>query len=327
MKKFVQLFLFAFVWSFKAASTSQDEIERKNITLSTTQIVFLQTLRSLETQWKDLTLVDDVTGIGKLVGQLRPYKDYVRPYFYKVSKGIKAFDILGTIHTLPLCLLPPFIESKLLEASVLINEGRETGDGLSNCYQSSFNWFELLADRQQKHLHHLPNLEIPDPIKLDVRVAWACYEQLHFQGMDREIISRFEKGQKPVIDLESLYDFEEILLPSENDILSLFQEVLEESVIYGGHLHTPDKINSGYQYLMGLLTFTDGVRPVLDQENKKWFSQLKNILERTQTSVGVVVGLAHVIDYYKGSKGLLSYFLEDGWGVQRYDREGNLSLS
>ena len=171
---------------------------------------------------------------------------------------------------------------------------------------------------------------IADPDILDIRLLSGMYEQAHFNGMDREIVAMFLAGHKTICGLEGTSSnfLDEILLESPEEALAGLKETLQSDSRNGGFYNHPDRISLRSNYLLGKLGkghMTFNADPVLEQENKRWFSCLKSIVEGTKSGVGVVVGLAHVIDLKQHSKGLLGYFSDEGWAVQRYDRYGNLT--
>src|SRR3989344_6515160 len=254
-----------------------------SVTLSASQIDYFQAGQSLNLQWADLTLVDDVTGIGKLMGKLEIFKGFVVPYFYKVSKEKTSFDILGSYHLLPLEILPPFIKEKFKGYSVLADEGRGSEEDSFSVEEgvdepAFLEFVDRLSPEEQRYLQRLP-VDMGKVMKTDVRMMPSLYKHFYNkEKMDDQLVST-AKEQKPSFLLlgleEGFLDPRRLISDfSEDDSLDEFRFLLQESMRYGGFLNHPN----------------------------------------------IVFGAGHLW----GSKGLFSHFLNDGWKIAPYNKDGRL---
>ncbi|MEI8320991.1 MAG: TraB/GumN family protein [Alphaproteobacteria bacterium] len=258
---------------------------------------------SFKTQFRDLRLVDDSIGFGKLMGRIDEFfeserirknlkrkEDAINPLFFKLTKENRSFFILGTIHCLPLDILPQAVKDMIFKCNILVTE--RTVDSTHNVdhleqtlnyyFDADSNWFDRLTPEEQKHLHtispispeYLINRSDNKPrakeiiesfskhteisiekIRLDIIVK--NYLALHYEnGMDLKLSDRFQELSRSVFSLESAEETinRPLWYPSPEEQFQGLKEVLG---VEGGFLSDEDIWKISHAYLSCVESFLD----------------------------------------------------------------------
>lgn len=292
--------------------------------------------RSLVIQFADLRLTDDIYGINGLVGRVTHQRTYWNPFLYKVSKGGNHFHLLGTMHIVPLCALPPFVKDVVFGCETLIRE-RYVQDKekvkeivLEKHYDLSHTWFNDLTSEEQVILSRIVSFVKTsgrfDEYNIDSRILPGIYEQVHFQfGMYSQIQDSFRENKKVIQGLDTFEEhcnsLDYHLELGKEVALDILRSQINQTLENKGYLQEPYRVFRAQVYLNGYTKQFKEERPqpsTMSAElahNKRWWQRLMELLDNPAIeNPCIVVGAAHCV----GEGAFLDFAFQDGWIVEKY---------
>ncbi len=164
----------------------------------------------------DLFMAFDITGQRGLEWELTKFleaerlakgykstKDVINPYFFRVTKDCKSFFLLGSMHTLPLDMLPTYVQDTILSCNIFVTERgvHENEEEFQNMdakeilkqsfscwYDPQATWFDSLTEREQKYFQNIStDLILTEELELIKDIVAQVMEELGLTslGLDK----------------------------------------------------------------------------------------------------------------------------------------------